>query len=483
MFSKQKRLLMPLGLILALIFLCIRFMGMETGESIDSPATERKPVSISAYTGTETVDTSFLQQIHAPEAWNIAARLKMKDVVIATLDTGVDLNHPDIKPYLYKGFNLIDTKSPPNDDNGHGTNVTKVLVAVANNPSRQEGTIRIMPIKVLDKNGKGYKQDLAEGIRLAVRQKADVVLISAGLSHAASDLTDAIRYAEQQGVVVVAAAGNEGNAVKYPAALPTVIAVGGVDRNNQINDLSNRGPELDIVAPWSAYDISEDGMLTKAEGTSVAAPQVAAVAGLIKAVHPNLKPFEIRSLIRQTAQNNQAAPGWTPRSGFGIVQADRPLLEPYKPKPFYNGTSLQAMPLSVETMISSQFFNKSEEHWYYIESRYAGKVSIQVRDSNDAVIPVQLYHYAGGQETRFDLQNANPTDIKVTKARSYFRLQLKPSASLKPVTYKLTTSFHIDSDAFGDNHCISVKKVDTKSMRPVVARSTFFRTDAGSGNQ
>ncbi|UUZ82595.1 S8 family serine peptidase [Paenibacillus sp. P26] len=216
------------------------------------------------------------------EAWDTAQ--ENRDMVIAIVDTGIDLNHPDLKANLVPGVNLVNPKPPPQDDNGHGTNVAGIIAAVGGNDRGVAGMLwkaKLMPVKALESDGSGGEQKLGEGIRYAVDHGAKIVVLSLGLNKYSSYMSDIVRYAEERDVLLVVATGNEGNRVKYPAAYPTVLAVGGVDSDGTVDVRSNTGPEIDVVAPWDVFTTAKGGDYEYKDGTSMAAPQVAARCALL----------------------------------------------------------------------------------------------------------------------------------------------------------------------------------------------------------
>src|SRR5690606_28089424 len=167
-------------------------------------------------------------------------------------------------------------------------------------------------------------------------------------------MREAVEYAESKGVLLVAASGNDGKEVKYPAAYPTVLAVGGIRSDKTIEPMSNYGPEIDVVAPWHVFTTALNSGYDYNEGTSMAAPQVAAAAALIWAKQPQLKPYQVRSLIRQTAED-VGAPGWDERTGDGLLRIDRALTTPYKEDMYEpNNTPEQASVMSIDSMLSAQ---------------------------------------------------------------------------------------------------------------------------------
>ncbi|WP_243735191.1 S8 family serine peptidase [Paenibacillus turpanensis] len=391
-----------------------------------------------------------LQQIRAEEAWSEAT--ENPQLIIAVVDTGVDLDHPDLTPNLVKGYNLIDPSEPPEDDNGHGTNVAGVIGAVGNNRLGVTGLLwrtKIMPIKAVEANGRGEEDKLGEGIRYAVDHGAKIVVLSLGLNRYTPYLKEIADYAEKKGVLLVAASGNEGTDVKYPAAYPTVVAVGGVGLDNTADYRSNRGPELDIVAPWFVYTTAKDGGYEYNEGTSMAAPQVAGVAGLIWNKYPYMKPVEIRSLLRQTAEDLTSS-GWDAATGYGLLRADLALKEQLMADPFEpNDTKLTAKPLPITNAISAQFADSSDVDWFYFDAPYDGYIQLQYQPA--IAESVELTFEGAGTPTAYELKSGGVGKFPVRKGRTQLRLRLMNPTVKAAVPYTLTSSFEMGADPFENN--------------------------------
>jgi thermitase len=217
-------------------------------------------------------------------------------VVVAVLDTGVDLDHPDLRDRLMKGIDLVDQGTSPDDPQGHGTLVAGIIAAIAGNGQGVAGVApkaRIMPVRVLDAEGRGTSATVAAGIHWAADHGASVINLSLadavmhdgrsgveGLVDA--QVEQAIRAAAEAGVLVVAAAGNNGKGtVPYRAGLP-VLVVGATDRSDHVWPRSNRdtqvlfAPGVEILSTWNK------GRYAKADGTSFATPIVAAGAGILR---------------------------------------------------------------------------------------------------------------------------------------------------------------------------------------------------------
>jgi subtilisin family serine protease len=384
----------------------------------------------------------YLKQIRAEAAWDIATS---NDMIIAVVDTGVDMTHPDLEGRLVQGVNLVHPGAEPNDDNGHGTNVAGVIAASGDNDKGTAGLLwnaRIMPIKALEADGNGDEDKLGEGIRYAVQNGAKIVVLSLGLNKYSSYMEKVVREAEDAGVLLVAASGNEGDAVKYPAAYDTVLAVGGVGSDNRPEPMSNYGPELDIVAPWVVFTTASGGGYDYRDGTSMAAPQAAATAALAWTVRPGLKPVEMRNLLRQTAQDIGAA-GWDQQTGYGMLRVDRAVTEEPK-RDIYEPNNRQNAAKAIPSNKSiTAYMEAGEEDWFYWEAPYDGVARYRISGAS-ALIDV-----AHVSESGIEIQTqTNPTgsELQVQKGRHYVRV-----SGASGTSYTLHVDYGIYRDPFEDN--------------------------------
>jgi serine protease len=309
--------------------------------------------------------------VNAPEAWaNVAADGAPggRGVVVAVLDTGVAYANrgrfrrsPDFSRYAFvRGYDFVAHTPFPNDHNGHGTFVAGTIAEATNNHYGLTGLAfgaRVMPVRVLNSQGEGNASTIAEGVRFAVRHGARVINLSLEFSSnvTASDipeLIEALHYASRRGVVVVAAAGNEGHTtIAYPARAPDVIAVGATTEHGCLANYSNDGSGLTLVAPGGGADADlpgdpnchpelpsgrdifqmtfvgssprRFGFPSGYEGTSMASPHVAATAALIIASgvlgrHPS--PAQVAARLRATARP-LGGPGDSRLYGAGLVNA------------------------------------------------------------------------------------------------------------------------------------------------------------------
>jgi len=225
-----------------------------------------------------------MTKVQAPQAWDITEG--SPGISIAILDTGIDMDHPDLADKIVSDVNFTD--SPTSDYNGHkhGTHVAGIAAAIGGNGIGVAGLgydCSLMNVKVLGDDGFGYASWVAQGIIWAADNGADVINLSLGDTSPSVAMEDAVDYAWTKGVVVVAGAGNSGGTAPfYPAYYENCIAVGATDANDQLAYFSNHGTWVDVAAPGVAiYSTLPDGEYNAASGTSMASPHVAGLAGLL----------------------------------------------------------------------------------------------------------------------------------------------------------------------------------------------------------
>ena len=298
--------------------------------------------------------------VHAPQAWGnaIAARRPgARGVVIAVLDTGIAYSNrtpfrrsPDFTAGQFTaGWDFVDRDPYANDMNGHGTHVAGTIAEATNNRVAVAGLAygaKIMPIRVLDRNGEGNATDIANAVRFATRKGAKLINLSlefdSGVRAAdIPELLSAINYARSRGALVIGASGNEGaTTISYPANAPGVMSVGATTENGCVAEYSNGGSTLDIVAPGGGSDsaatgearcrpdfsglhniaqqtfsggsFTRFGLPSDYEGTSMATPHVTAAAALVIAsgvIGSNPSPARLEARLKSTARDlGQAGP-------------------------------------------------------------------------------------------------------------------------------------------------------------------------------
>ncbi|MFF2887751.1 S8 family peptidase [Paenibacillus sp. NPDC057967] len=291
-----------------------------------------------------------LPSIETEKGWNVSKG--DEGVIIAVLDTGVQSSHPDLQGKLLSGTNIVDKNKAPDDDVGHGTHVAGIIGASVNNGEGVAGISwynKIMPVKVLDSSGAGSTYSVAQGIIWAVDNGAKVINMSLGNYAQADFLHDAIKYAYERDVVLIAASGNDNTERPgYPAAYPEVFAVAATNNNKEKASFSNYGDYIDVAAPGDSIASTYPGSQYAAlSGTSMASPHVAALAGLIRSANPSLSNQEVMEIMRTSARDLGTS-GKDIYFGYGEID----IVKALNAATSYGGT-LQTYPKQVKRRLDS----------------------------------------------------------------------------------------------------------------------------------
>jgi subtilisin family serine protease len=281
--------------------------------------------------------------IEAPAAWAVTTGTPA--AVVAVLDTGVDPSQPDLAGALVPGYDFVNGDADPSDDFGHGTSVAGILAARLDNGAGVAGmcpNCAVMPVKVIGSDGNGLTSTIAQGMTWAVDHGARVINMSMGGPDASDVLASAVEYAQAHGVLVVAAAGNNGSSnAFYPAAYPGVLSVAASDPNGQLYPWSDSGSWVDVAAPGCGPAPLRGGGFGNFCGTSASTPVVSGLAGLAFSFAPAATAARVEQALESTA---------APVGGvqFGGVDAARMLqalgatLRPAPPAPAPAATPVAA---------------------------------------------------------------------------------------------------------------------------------------------
>lgn len=345
-----------------------------------------------SFEGIEYVQPNYLNKMHiepnddlyaqlyhyvvsCPQAWNITTG--SDQVLVAVIDSGVNLEHPDLQANIYInpgeipgngidddgngyiddwiGWDFVDAPeladialgdyleqdNDPNDENFHGTHVAGIIGAVGNNGIGVCGVnwnVKILAVRAgfRTTTGDGFLQDddAAAAIIYSADMGAHVINMSWGDDKYSPIIADACQYAYDKGSVLVASAGNTPLPyLSYPAKLGNTISVGAVNRNRNIAGFSSYGPDLDLVAPGeevlSTYMSDASNQYTRMSGTSMAAPYVSGAVALLLALNPGLSPQEVRSRLLDSC-DDLGTPGYDMYYGHGLLNV-RKLLESTDP--------------------------------------------------------------------------------------------------------------------------------------------------------
>jgi len=267
-----------------------------------------------------------ITRIGSESAWNMTCG---RGSTIAMLDTGIATHLSDFAETKFlTGYNFADNNEDTNDRQSHGSHTAATVAESTSNNIGGAGIAycaTILPVKVLGDNGSGSLYNVAEGIRWAADQRANIINMSLG-AHVKSDIIeDAVNYALDHGSVVVASNGNSGGSIGWPAAYPGVIAVSAIDNRDHIADFSSRGPETVISGPGVdilQITVGEGGkgeQYVKYSGTSMSAPGISGVGAMIVSMGVN-KPDAVKAILQSSAEDIGLD---SDEQGAGMVRADR----------------------------------------------------------------------------------------------------------------------------------------------------------------
>ena len=305
-------------------------------------------------------------QIKADYAWDNA--ITGQGVNVCVVDTGIDYTHPDLQGKVIAQFNFTTYTEDAMDDHGHGTHCAGIIASEGLQYRGVSHDVALMSAKVLDYSGAGYASDVILGINWCVEQGADIISLSLGEGLYSGtcdydDMAQAVNNAvDPCGVVVVCAAGNDGDstAMVAPACASRAIAVGAVDKLDNIASYSDGGPELDLVAPggdmlggtdypeivstfstlvannplycfyligdecYDNYFVVDGTRYIRAVGTSMATPHVAGAAALLLEVNSYLTPDQVKTILEENA-DDFGSPGWDNIYGWGRINIEKAL--------------------------------------------------------------------------------------------------------------------------------------------------------------
>ncbi|WP_102273658.1 S8 family serine peptidase [Cytobacillus massiliigabonensis] len=272
----------------------------------------------------KTNEMYHLKQMNIDKALKLAGN---KEVVVAVIDTWVDSDHPELKSRMLPAYNVANPAKPGTKES-HGTHVSGIIAGDQDNGLGGYGinpNAKILPINVFDGFNSGSDYVIAEAILYAVDHGAKVINMSLGGYGESKIMEAAVKKAIDKGVTIVAAAGNEETDMySVPASYDGVISVGATNDKKELAGFSNFGPSVNIVAPGenvystTHYISTNQSSFTEMSGTSMASPVVAGVASLILAKYPDLKPYQVRTLLERTA-SDLGEKGYDLKYAHGLV--------------------------------------------------------------------------------------------------------------------------------------------------------------------
>ncbi|MDD2432513.1 MAG: S8 family peptidase [Clostridia bacterium] len=240
-----------------------------------------------------------LQRIGAPQVWE---KLKERRVRVGIIDTGIDYYHPDLQGNIKSGISTLEGQHQFMDDYGHGTHIAGII----GSSGRNVGMTGINPyvdfyvVKAFNEKGKGNLSDIIEGLDWLARRQVEIINMSFSTTETNSLFQQVIQYLDRQGIVLVAAAGNDGrnNSVNYPARFPQVFAVSAIDKYDSLASFSSRGPEVNFCAPGVEIPSAWlGGRYEVKSGTSFAAPHLTGTIATLFNYYGFLPPGRVREIM------------------------------------------------------------------------------------------------------------------------------------------------------------------------------------------
>ncbi|MFJ5761208.1 S8 family peptidase [Neobacillus sp. NPDC093182] len=339
-------------------------------------------------------DMYYLNNLNVEQAQEIAGKNKVR---VAVIDTGIDANHPELTNKIAVNYNAMDPMKKGQPDS-HGTHVTGIIAAEKNNVLGGYGIApnsEIVSIDVFNRSAYGTDYVIAEGILEATRQNVDIINMSLGSWQPSPILRDAVKKAIDSGIVIVAAAGNDGfEHINYPASYDGVISVGATDEEDDLTNFSTYGPSVDVTAPGnniysSVYSFEKGSSFVKMSGTSMASPMVAGAVSLLLSKYPDLTAYQVSYILTHTAKD-LGEKGYDTKYGYGmidlvkmlsfdpktipaqsVVSADQ-ILEKAKNLPVTTETSETTVEGSLEGLEQTDYYKVTVEKDQYVQVNLQG---------------------------------------------------------------------------------------------------------------
>jgi len=378
--------------------------------------------------------------------------------LIAVLDTGVQSSHPDLAGRVVPGHDFVNDDANAGDDNGHGTWVSGIIAARANDSYGIAGiswSDKILPVKIMSREGTGSTSDLIAAIRYSADRGADVINMSVGGFPYSQIMQDAVNYAFAKGAVLVAAAGNNRREERfYPASFANVISVSATQVNDEFSNWSSYGPDVDVSAPGSSVlttncykctyaDHDSWGSHTYISGTSFATPNVSGVVALIRARYPAYTPQQVVNRLFNTV-DDLGYPGWDNRYGRGRVNAYRALGASVGHPSLSRGDGLEsnnglasAVKVPIGSTTRPSIYPAGDVDVFAVDVPRAGRLEVRVSgvaDSraypwNKSGLPVdpivELYTSSGNLIKRVDAQWESGTEVAAVSVGGRTRILVR----------------------------------------------------------
>lgn len=367
-----------------------------------------------------------------------------KGVKVAVIDTGI-ASHPDLS--IEGGVSTVDYTSSYIDDNGHGTHVAGIIGAKHNGI----GTVGIAPdaqlfaVKSLNEAGRGNLDDILEAIDWSITNDMDIINLSLSTTFDSKILHDMVDKANQEGILMVAAAGNDSGSVNYPAKFDSVIAVSAIDENKTITPISSRGEEVEFTAPGnniiSTYLDGYYGMLS---GTSQATPHVAAMLALLKQKNPDMSSYELRTELQKYVED-LGEEGRDSLYGYGLVNFS--VFQGVDPQSFYdvptNHWSYPAIMNLADKQIISGYGNGQFGFGDVVTREQVAALIYRALEVSPKPEYTNPYHDLNEESTMFLNEVLALTEMGVFKGDEYENFRPKAALTREEMAQVITNAFQL----------------------------------------
>lgn len=407
-----------------------------------------------------------LQLLQIEKAQKLVPNKKIK---VAVIDTGIDMNHPELTGQLLPSFNMVNPMNPGSPD-AHGTHVAGIIAGKKNNGLGGYGinpNAQIIPIDVFDRMGGASDYSIAQGILQAIKSGAKVINMSLGASVPSPLIEEAVKKALAKNIVVVAAAGNSGNDwTNYPAGYEGVISVGNVDIRQKLAVSSSYGTSIDVVAPGeqiysTIYEAEKLSSFRKLSGTSMASPVVAGVASLLLTKYPNLTPSQVEYILEHSAKD-LGAKGYDVKYGNGIIDPVKALQFNMSKLPKIAGKTLTEkeilelakpieIPLDTPVGETGAITKPFEEKWIKFDVQKGDYIQAILEAANQFDYKMKIHFYSEGQDVTEEVN-----DVREGKAEA--KLIKAPFSGTVAIGIKDVNGSYDDSSAKQSKYSLYIKR-------------------------
>lgn len=386
-------------------------------------AQDLQVISSSSSLSTISKEESYwnIQTMNAPTAW--AEGYTGKGVKIAVIDSGADMDHPDLN--LAGGVTMVEGQDSYEDYNGHGTNVAGIISAKRNG----SGVVGIAPdaevyaVKAMDDKGYIALSDVVEGIDWAIENDMDIVNMSIAIPFKSQILGESMKKAHDEGLVLVAGAGNSGtpsgtgDTVEYPAGYDEVIAVSAIDQSKERAIFSSTGNQVEFTAPGTdVISTYLNGKYAISSGTSQATPHVTGLIALLMEKYPHYSNEEIRAELMKLAEDlgDEGRDAWY---GYGLVSYQSMNQKLIKEDKIIDEKVVEEEPIQKKPVVEEKITEKESVDNTPVDNKYQIKIDKKPVVKKEPQAPVQSPKDEGSQKAL--IERAEKSVMTALKKRSY----------------------------------------------------------------